>query len=240
MMNQTGLQTITHKHLIRGQHGGLTTHMIENILLFSDLPEDYLQHIASCAVTRNYPKNSILITEGDQSDSLYIIENGRVKIFLNDENGKEVILNILGPNEYFGELAMLDESPRSASVMTLEPSRFSIISKADFDACLDSHPEIAVQLIRALAARIRALTENVRELALHDVYERVASLLLKMAQEQDGNQVISQKLTHQEIANMVGASREMVSRIMKDLVTGGYIESHAKQVTLLKKLPAHW
>lgn len=240
MMNQTQFQTTKHDHFLHGQHSDKTTRMIENILLFSDLPEDYLKHIASCAVSRNYPKNSILITEGDQSDSLYIIESGRVKIFLNDENGKEVILNIQGPNEYFGELAMLDEAPRSASVMTLEPSRFSIISKADFDACLKSHPEIAVHLIRALAARIRALTENVRDLALHDVYERVASLLVKMAQEQDNKLVITQKLTHQEIANMVGASREMVSRIMKDLTTGGYIESHSKQVTLLKKLPAHW
>ncbi len=240
MMNQTQLHTTMHTHFLHGQHDDKTTRMIENILLFSDLPEDYLKHIASCAVSRNYPKNSILITEGDQSDSLYIIESGRVKIFLNDESGKEVILNIQGQNEYFGELAMLDEAPRSASVMTLEPSRFSIISKVDFDACLKSYPDIAVHLIRALAGRIRALTENVRDLALHDVYERVASLLLKMAQEQDNKLTITQKLTHQEIANMVGASREMISRIMKDLTTGGYIESHSKQITILKKLPAHW
>jgi len=239
-MSQTQLHKTKHARFLQGPQDSKTARMIENILLFSELPEDYLQHIASCAVSRNYPKNSILITEGDQSDSLYIIESGRVKIFLNDENGKEVILNIQGANEYFGELAMLDEAPRSASVMTLEPSRFSIIAKADFDACLQSHPDIAVHLIRALAARIRALTESVRDLALHDVYERVASLLVKMAQEQDDKLVITQKLTHQEIANLVGASREMISRIMKDLTTGGYIESHSKQITLLKKLPAHW
>ena len=214
--------------------------MLENVPIFAQLDPSDLEDISHLAVTRAFPKNAVIVTEGDLGNSMYIIAKGRVKVFLTSEEGKEVILNTLGPDESFGELALLDEEPRSASVMTLEPSSLVIISRPSFERCLADKPKIAVGLIRALVQRVRALTENVRDLALSEVYGRVVSLFGKLAEDEDGKQVIRQRLTHQEIANMVGASREMISKILKDLAVGGYITIDSKIITLNKKLPAKW
>ncbi|GGO83303.1 putative Crp/Fnr-family transriptional regulator [Marinobacterium nitratireducens] len=214
--------------------------MVSPTELFPELSPEDLHILTSNGVTRNYPKNAVLITEGDQSDSLYIILTGKVKVFLSDEHGKEVQLNIQGPGEYFGELALIDQAPRSASVMTLEPSRLAVVSKADFQRCLAEHPEIAVELIRCLVQQVRSLTEAVGNMAMKPVYERVACTLLKLATERNNSLVIEERLTHQDIANMVGASREMVSRIMKDLSTGGYIQVRDRKIFIQEKLPAGW
>jgi CRP/FNR family cyclic AMP-dependent transcriptional regulator len=191
-------------------------------------------------VTRKYPKNVVLITEGDRSDSFYVILSGKVKVFLSDEHGKEVQLNTQGPGEYFGELALIDQAPRSASVMTLEPSQLAVVSRENFQRCLAENPDIAVELISFLVNRVRSLTENVKNLALLDVYGRVARTLLNLSSEQDDQLVIEERLTHQEIANRVGASREMVSRIMKDLCTGGYIQIRDRKIFIQAKLPPGW
>ena len=214
--------------------------MIAEPTLFAELAPADIQLIASHGVVRRYAKGSVLINEGDESDSLFVIIDGTVKVFLSDENGKEVILRIQGAGEYFGELAIIDSAPRSASVITLEPTRVAVVTRAGFEQCMRENEDVALQLIRSLAARVRSLTENVRNLALLDVYGRVARTLLNMAEEHDGEQVIPQKLTHQEIANMVGASREMVSRIMKDLMEGGYIEVRDRQIHIPRKLPARY
>lgn len=208
--------------------------------LFAELTPSYLQQLSRFSVTRTYPKNTVLINEGDHNDSLYIILSGKVKVYLNDKKGKEAILRIQGPGEYFGELALIDTAPRSASVMTMMPTELAVISKADFKRCLAEVPEIAFDLLQSLSKRVRELTENVRSLALLDVYGRISRTLENLTCEQDGQQVIEQRLTHQDIANMVGASREMVSRIMKDLSTGGYIQMQNKKITLSGKLPSAW
>ncbi|MFQ5936118.1 MAG: Crp/Fnr family transcriptional regulator [Acidiferrobacterales bacterium] len=208
--------------------------------LFASLAQADLATVSGHAVTKTFPRNTIVINEGDTTDSLYVILTGKVKVFLSDEQGREIILDIEGPGEYFGEIALLDDAPRSASVMTLEPSRFSIISKSDFKECLAKNPDIAITLIKELTHRIRMLTDNVKGLALRDVYGRVARTLSNLATAENGNFVISEKLTQQDIANMVGASREMVSRILKDLATGGYIRVEDKRITIKKKLPAGW
>ncbi len=214
--------------------------MLQNIPLFSVLGQDDLDAISSHAVTKSYPKNSVIINEGDHTDSLYVILSGKVKVFLTDEQLKEVIVDIQRAGDYFGELALLDEAPRSASVMTLEKSTFLIISKTSFKNCLVKHPEIGFNLIRELTHRLRATTENVKSLALMDVYGRIARTLLQLAKQDDGRYVISDKLTHQDLANMVGASREMVSRIMKDLAKGGYIAIEDKRIAIKEKLPPGW
>ncbi len=214
--------------------------MSENSTAFTELSQQDLEYIASHGNTKSYPKNSILINEGDESDFLYIIKEGRVKVYVSEENGKEAILNIQGPGEYFGELALIDEAPRSATVVTTEPSKLVFVSRMDFEKCMASNPALSVKLIRALSSRVRELTDVVKNLALHDVYGRVAQTLLKMSNEKDGIRTIEQKLTHQDIANMVGASREMVSRIMKDLATGGYIQIKGKQISIPGKLPSAW
>jgi CRP/FNR family cyclic AMP-dependent transcriptional regulator len=214
--------------------------MISNSPLFSELSEADIDFIANRGTTKSFPRNTILINEGDESDFLCVILEGQVKVYASEESGKEVILNIQGPGEYFGELSLIDEVPRSASVMTLKPSRLVFISRGEFEACLVNNPLLALKLIRSLTQRIRALTEVVKNLALHDVYGRVARTLLKLAHEQDGVLVIDQRFTHQDLANMVGASREMVSRILKDLHTGGYIDVKNRVITISGKLPPAW
>jgi CRP/FNR family cyclic AMP-dependent transcriptional regulator len=203
------------------------------------LTESHLRELAKHGVSRTFRKNTVVINEGDATDSLYIILSGKVKVYLADEAGKEVVLNIEGPGSYFGEM-VLDGGPRSASVMTLETSTFSVVTQSEFKKFLTENPGIAVHIIEKLIARTRALTDSVKSLALLDVYGRVARLLLELAQEQEGKLVIAEKLTQQDIANRVGASREMVSRILNDLSRGGYIEIAGKKITITKKPPARW
>ena len=214
--------------------------MLNNIPLFEGLSDEDLKAISSHAVTKTYARNTVIINEGDESDSLYVILAGRVKVFLSDEEGKEVILNTQEAGDYFGELALIDEAPRSASVMTLDDSKMSIVSKRDFEGCLTSHPQIALRVIKGLTKRLRNLTDNVKSLALMDVYGRVARTLLSLATEEDGKLVVNQRLTQRDIASMVGASREMVSRILKDLSVGGYITVDKKSITINEKLPSAW
>lgn len=214
--------------------------MLNQVYMFSELEPSDARLLTEHTHTRTYPANSILINEGDQTDSLYVILEGEVKAYASDESGKEVILNILGPGEYFGELSLVDDQPRSASVMTLKPTKAMIISKQNFKQCLSENTELAFNLIRNLTRQVRGLTDSVKNLALMDVYGRVARTLLDLAHDVDGKQVIEQKLTHQDIANMVGASREMVSRILKDLSRGGYISTDKKSITIKEKLPAGW
>ena len=216
------------------------TNMLDRVHLFSDLAPSDTRLLTEHSSTRTYPAHAVLINEGDQTDSLYVILEGKAKVFVSDENGKEAILNILSAGEYFGELALVDDAPRSASVMTMEPTKVMVVSKADFKSCLAKNPEMAFNLIQALTKQVRSLTENVKSLALMDVYGRIAHTLLDLASESDGKLVIEQKLTHQDIANMVGSSREMVSRILKDLSNGGYISVKNKNITINEQFPAGW
>jgi CRP/FNR family cyclic AMP-dependent transcriptional regulator len=214
--------------------------MLTKVPLFADLDEAELARISSKAVTKRYPRNTTIINEGDISDSLYIILSGRVRVYLSDMDGKEVILNDQGPGEFFGEMALLDSAPRSASVVTTEKTELSIISKTDFEEFVLQHPQTLLKILQGSIRRLRALTENVRSLALLDVYGRVARVLLQLAEKEDGVMKIRTELTQQEIANRVGASREMVSRILKDLRTGGYIEMKERHIIIKETLPPHW
>jgi CRP/FNR family cyclic AMP-dependent transcriptional regulator len=209
--------------------------------LFPVLTRDELDYLASQGIRKRFPKNSILISEGDESDSLFILLDGKVKIYASDDYGKDVVINIQGPGEIFGEIAMIDETPRSASVMAIEPVDVAFISKARFENCLIETPQIAIKFLGILVERIRSLTDVAKNLALKDVYGRVVYTLEKLAEENEaGEKVVRIRLTHQDIANMVGSSREMVSRIMKDLSIGEYIESRDKLIVILKKLPEAW
>lgn len=206
---------------------------------FMGLHPDELEAISANALTRAFPKNAVVITEGDRSDSLYIILSGKVKFYVSDEQGKEIILSEAGPGEYFGEIS-LDDGPRSASVMTLEPTRFSIVPKEDFRTFLADSPEFAFNLIGKLIHRVRELTENVKSLALMDVYGRVTHMLVDLAEDENGQLVIADKPTQQDMANRIGASREMISKILKDLEAGGYIIVDSKRIVIAKNLPRHW
>jgi CRP/FNR family cyclic AMP-dependent transcriptional regulator len=198
-----------------------------------------LMAVGTHGIARSYPKNSVIVSEGDRTDSLYIILEGRVKVYVSDGDGHDVVLATQGAGEYFGEL-VLDEGPRSASVMTLEPSRFLVVPLQDFRAFVVGNPAFALSLIEKLIARVRSLTESVKSLALMDVYGRVARLLLELAEESSDGLVIAQRLTQQDIASRIGASREMVSRILKDLSTGGYLTQSRTGIVLHRKPPEHW
>lgn len=214
--------------------------MLEKVALFAGLEAQDLEELSSKMIVRMFPKSSVIINEGDESQSLFIIESGKVKVFLSDEDGREIVLNTHGPSEYFGEVSLLDSEPRSASVATLEESKIGMISKGDFESCLCREPRLALQVIKGLIWRLRNSTESVRSLALMDVYGRVARLLIKISEEDKGVLTVTERLTHQDIADRVGSSREMISRIFKDLKQGGYIEVVDKQITIKEKLPPGW
>jgi CRP/FNR family cyclic AMP-dependent transcriptional regulator len=198
-----------------------------------------MKALADHGTVKSYPKNAVIVNEGDRSDSMYIVLSGRVKAYLADEDGKEVLLNMMGPGEYFGEL-ILDDGPRSASVMTTEPSKFSIITIAQFKEFLARNPEAAFELVKSLIHRVRGLTKSVGNLALLDVYGRVARLLIELSTEHDGKMVVEGRLTQQDMASRVGCSREMISRILKDLRQGGYVKMEGDQMIVAKKPPKAW
>lgn len=212
--------------------------MLKNIDLFADLSDSAANALLRCAKLHKYPKNSVIVTEGDTHNNFYIVVSGQLKVFVNGDDGKQMTLNWLEPGNYFGELALIDGAVRSASVMTLQPTELQIISQQDFQQFLATDSGASLALMKAMARRIRTLTNSVRDLALLDVYGRVASLLQQRASAETGR--IEPKLTHQEIADMVGASREMVSRIMRELAVGGYIEQAAGSIVLRKALPRGW
>jgi len=214
--------------------------VLNKIPIFSALSEDALRTLESHSTVKSYRKNTVIIEKGDETTSLYVLESGKVRVYVSDDEGKEVVLSVLEePGAYFGELALVGDTERTASVMTVEDSRLRIISKHDFTACLADKPQIALALIRDLVHQVKTLTDRVGTLALNDVYGRVAVTLNEWAREEDGR-LITGRLTQQEIAQMVGSSREMVSRIFKDLRLGGYIDIQNKRIELLKKLPARW
>lgn len=203
------------------------------------LPGPLLDEIAALATVRSFPKRSIVVSEGDDTDSVYVVLSGKMRVFVSDENGREVQLNQLGPGEYFGEIT-LDGGPRSASVTALENCRCAVVKRAELMPLMERSPQFAQHLVRKLASRVRALTENVRSLALMDVYGRVARLLLELAEEKDGRLVVSEPLTHKDIASRVGCSREMISRIFSDLAEGGYIRKDEGRLVIVRKPPPRW
>lgn len=203
------------------------------------LPEALLQQVAQQAVLRTFQRNAIIVTEGDESDSLYVLVSGRAKVFVSDADGKEVQLNQIGPGEYFGEVT-LDGGLRSASVMALEDCRCAVLRRAEMAGVMARYPDFALHIIRKLAHRVRSLTDSVRDLAFIDVYGRVARLLLELAEEIDGRMVIDQRMTQKDIAARIGASREMVSRIFSDLTEGGYVRKEEGRIVVLRKPPARW
>lgn len=198
-----------------------------------------LRVIAASGVIRSYARNAILRNEGEEGDALYIILSGRVKVFASNEAGKEVVIDFHGPGEYVGEMS-LDGHARSASVMTTEATTCAVVNRAQFREFVLSHPDFALHLIEKLIHRCRAATENVKSLALSDVYGRLVRLIDTLACDVDGRRIIRERLTQQDIAERVGASRDMISRLMKDLVAGGYLAMEDRNIIVRKKPPSGW
>lgn len=206
---------------------------------FAHLDEAALRELAPHSAARSFPKHAVVVSEGDETDSLYVVLSGRVKVFITGDDGREVVVDAIDPGDYFGELS-LDGGARSASVMTLEPCRLFVISHGDVEGLLAANPQFARDLIQKLIGKVRSLTGKVRDLALKDVYGRFVRFVEEHAVEQGGERVVPERLTQHDIAARIGGSREMVSRILRDLTAGGYVSIGAKQIHILKKLPSHW
>ena len=206
--------------------------MLHTVPLFASFPEEPLRLLATMVTRRSATRSSIIIAAGDPTESLYIVISGRLKVMMSDSDGKEVILAILGPGEFFGEMGLIDDSPRSASVVAIEPCELLAITRRDFKKCLAENFEMAMAVMRGLVRRLREADRKIGSLALLDVYGRVARLLLDMSETVDGQKMVTKRLPKQDIAKMIGASREMVSRVMKDLQLGGYIEMRGSTILL--------
>jgi CRP/FNR family cyclic AMP-dependent transcriptional regulator len=203
------------------------------------IEDPVVRELAARGQIRSFPKNTVFINEGDRGDSLFVIVSGRVKVYVSDNQGREMILDIHGPGQYVGEMA-LDGRPRSASVMTLEPTTCAMLTREALKQAIVADPDLAMSLIEELIDRARIATDTIKNLALMDVYGRVARLLLSLARERDGKLVVPERLTQQDIADRVGASRDMISRIFKDLTTGGYVTVVDRQITLNRRPPPRW
>ena len=210
--------------------------MTPNLVPFLDLDETALKDMIPQGAVRSFPKGCIVIHEGDLTDTLYVVLGGRVKVFLSDENGKEFVLSNIGPGDYFGEVA-LDGGPRSASIVTLEPCRFFVIPKIEVKALIERHPEFARDLIGRLIRKVRSLADSVHNLALMGLYCRLLKFIEDHAVPREDGRHATERLTQQDIADRVGASREMVSRLLADLSNCGYIAVENKRIVVLRRLP---
>ena len=213
----------------------LNPQILKRVPLFSTFTEQQLSAVLAYVQHRRYPRNALIVRSGDETDALYIILSGRVKVLIQDDEGHEVILSIMGSHEFFGEMGLLDDQPRSASVETLEPCEMLRLSKAGFVSCMKDNFDLAMRIIRNLVKRLRDADRKIESLALIDVYGRVARLLIDLAEEVDGKWLVQHAPPKQEIARMIGASREMVSRVVKDLQEKGLIRAERRKILLLDR-----
>jgi len=209
---------------------------LAKVPLFAGLDRTELAPLALMTVARSYPGNVIVVNEGDRADTLYFVLSGRIKVFFAGADGREVVLSTQGPGTHFGDM-MLDDGVRSASVMTLEPCRLAALSRDAFRGFLVHHPDTALALIKSLIHRTRSMNDRVRDLSLVDVSGRVTKLLLSLAHEVDGRLIVEERLTQQEIGDRIGASREMVSRVLKDLKADRTVRFEGRRIVVLRRPP---
>lgn len=203
------------------------------------LPPPLLSAIERCGGVRAFSAGAILINEGDTTDSLYIVMRGRLKVYASSEDGREVVLSELGVGEYFGELS-IDGEKRSVSVKALEPCSCVVVQGEQLRQFMADHPDFALHLTRKLIRTVRRLTEQVKSMALQDVYGRIARVLTELSEPVGAERVLQRKLTQQDIADRVGSSREMVNRVMKQLTVGGYVSVRDGHHVIHRKLPPAW
>ncbi len=206
--------------------------VLQNIPMFAGLSEDQLEQIARVAVSRKVPRNTTIVLVGDHTDSLFVIVSGSAKVLNRDAEGNEVILTLLGAGECFGEMGLIDGSPRSADVVASETCELLEIAKTDFIKALAANVELCLNIMKSLVLRLRVANRKIESLALMDVYGRVAKLLLDLSEQEGDVRLIRRKVTKQDMAKMVGASREMVSRVMRDLEASNYIRIEDGRIVL--------
>ncbi len=200
---------------------------------------DWLEKLESRGQRRTYPARTVIIHEGDVGDTLFVIRSGRGKVFSSSDAGKEIVLGTFAPGDILGEPS-LDGGLRSASVMTLERTTCVIVPSAIVLQLIAEDPGLALQIIRNLIRLVRSASDSVKSLALEDVYGRVVRLLMKASEPLDAGWIVRERMTQQDIADRVGSSREMISRIFKELERGGYLSVDDRRITIHRKPPAGW
>jgi CRP/FNR family cyclic AMP-dependent transcriptional regulator len=210
----------------------ISTTVLKSLPFFASFTPEQLRELAPLVMRRTAGRGVALMREGDPVDCLFVIATGRVKVMVGEADGKETILAILGPGEFFGEMSLIDDNPRSASVIAVEPCEMFAITRRAFRKFLVENPDLAMAVMRVLVRRLREADRKIGSLAMLDVYGRVARLLLDMSEVVNGQKVVTRRISKQDIAKMIGASREMVSKVMKDLQTSGYIEMQGSTIVL--------
>jgi CRP/FNR family transcriptional regulator, cyclic AMP receptor protein len=210
----------------------VSTAVLKSVPLFASFPDDQLRTLVTMVTRRSAPRSSLIMAAGDATESLYVVISGRLKVMMGDAEGKEVILSLIGPGEFFGEMGLIDDSPRSASVIAIEPCELLSLSRRDFKKCMAENFDMTMAVMKGLVRRLREADRKIGSLALLDVYGRVARLLIDMSEDVNGQKIVTKRLPKQDIAKMIGASREMVSRVMKDLQMGGYIEMRGSTIVV--------
>lgn len=206
--------------------------------LIAAIPDPGVRALAALGRVRSYPKQTVIIQEDDAADTVYIVLAGRARVYSSAPDGRDVVLDVLGPGEIIGEMA-LDGSPRSASVMTMEPTTVAVLDAAILRERLKSDVDLAMMLVTELLGRLRRTSRVVKQFALGDVYERLAVVLNDLFVASPGGDTI-EGLTQQDLADRIGSSRDMVNRIFRELEKGGYVEVARRRITRLKTLPARW
>ncbi len=208
-----------------------TADFLATVPLFKSLDSAELAKFAELVREKSYPKGSVILFEDDPGDSLFVVRDGRVKVVLVAEDGREVILGILGVGAHFGELALIDDQPRSAHVIAMEESSLLVLRREDFRKRVEASPAVAWSLLTELSRRLRRADDKIGSLVLLDVPGRIARMLLDTADE-GGNPMIEKPLTHQTIAHVIGASRETVSRAMREFQDSGWISTERRRIRL--------
>jgi CRP-like cAMP-binding protein len=211
-----------------------TADFLASVPMFSGLQRDELLKFAELTRERTYPKGSVILFQGDPGDSLYVLRQGRAKVVLIGEDGREVILGVLEPGAHFGELALIDDQPRSAHVIAMEDSQLLILRREDFRRRVEANPSVAWALLTELSRRLRRADQKIGGLVLLDVPGRISRLLLDLSSESSIG-TIEKPLTHQTIAQMIGASRETVSRAMKEFQQEGLIRVERRRIAVANR-----
>jgi CRP/FNR family cyclic AMP-dependent transcriptional regulator len=211
-----------------------TTEFLATVPLFKGLDQAELSKFGELLREKSYPKGSVILFEDDPGDALFIVRSGRVKVVLVAEDGREVILGLLGVGEHFGELALIDDQPRSAHVIAMEDSSLLVLRRDDFRRRVEANPSVAWSLLTELSRRLRRADGKIGSLVLLDVPGRIARMLLDAADE-GGAATIEKPLTHQTIAHLIGASRETVSRAMRDFQDAGWVTTERRRIRIVDR-----
>ena len=205
--------------------------ILKTVPLFALFSEHQLAALFPAIQHRSYPRHAFMLRAGEKTDALYILLSGRAKVVIDDGDGREVTLHVIGPSEFFGEMSLIDDKPRSASVEALEACEVLYISKTVFMNVLKDNFEVAMLMLRSVVSRLRDADRKIANLALMDVHGRVARLIMELAHEVDGSWIVD--TGSEEMARMVGASREMVSRVLKEMRDGGLIRRDKRKIVIL-------